>query len=735
MATDAIKVGIDVETRQAIRALADVAKGLKDTEEGAKKSEGAFSRFRGALNEGSDTAERWHSNISSAVSVLAEFTAATAAGAAAHEQHERALRNLGSAYDAVQRQTQGAIDAESALRMQQTLTQSGLRLNSEEMGAAARAARDYALATGTETSEALGQLTDALVGAEAEGLRRFGVTVDATKTRSENFRSALQQLERQQRGMAPAAQTMAEANAQLSRSWSELSNSLFSDLARWADLQSNIAGVSDALRTLREAHGDLSSLVAGGAEGTQVAAAAANDNARLALRAEYDRMADRIRSEVPANMQDRVNFAPSRALNDAQLRSFISRAQQSGTWGQTYDDFVNFASETRGVREESEAARARVGAARNARLAAEQRAREEADRAQAAQERAQSASPAQYDATRFELADAINAFFDRLQASGMGTPTRARATYGSSLAELADLQSAQSGLLSGFGVRTAGRRPGEDLATYLQRSLAANDTGLGALVDQRTGKDNARYELGVAVAANERELALTRRAMQLGNADTDEGLRGKANDARQREEEIARRGNIGAQFRDAFIPAAEQTKTAAEMMAEGVKGAFDAMTGAVTNHVAAIIEGRESIGEALRGIAHDTLLSLAQTATKEALMETARGTAKLAASYGADPTAYGHFAAAGIYAAVAVGAGLGAYATGAPSASAASGGAGRTPPAAASAGVGSGQQGGGGNTYLINVNGTVMDREGTANAVLEAVNDAVGRGGVLRRAA
>ena len=222
--------------------------------------------------------------------------------------------------------------------------------------------------------------------AAAGGLRRFGVTVDATKTRSENFRSALQQLERQQRGMAPAAQTMAEANAQLSRSWSELSNSLFSDLARWADLQSNIAGVSDALRTLREAHGDLSSLVAGGAEGTQVAAAAANDNARLALRAEYDRMADRIRSEVPANMQDRVNFAPSRALNDAQLRSFISRAQQSGTWGQTYDDFVNFASETRGVREESEAARARVGAARNARLAAEQRAREEADRAQAAQE-------------------------------------------------------------------------------------------------------------------------------------------------------------------------------------------------------------------------------------------------------------------------------------------------------------------------------------------------------------
>ena len=57
----------------------------------------------------------------------------------------------------------------------------------------------------------------------------------------------------------------------------------------------------------------------------------------------------------------------------------------------------------------------------------------------------------------------------------------------------------------------------------------------------------------------------------------------------------------------------------------------------------------------------------------------------------------------------------------------------RTPPAAASAG-GSGRGSSEGTAITINVNGTVMDREGTADSIRELLNDSLSRGGVLRAA-
>ena len=39
-----------------------------------------------------------------------------------------------------------------------------------------------------------------------------------------------------------------------------------------------------------------------------------------------------------------------------------------------------------------------------------------------------------------------------------------------------------------------------------------------------------------------------------------------------------------------------------------------------------------------------------------------------------------------------------------------------------------------GTNVTINVNGTVMDREGTADSIRELLNDSLSRGGVLRAA-
>jgi hypothetical protein len=728
--SDSLSVQFTVDVDGAVRSLRDVTNNLKQAAEAAKQKEAKLEGLKASAKSAGDTLKFLAEKALDVVNTLRE-------GAAAAEAHERALRLLGSAsqlnargfiaqadaFAAVTRQTNGAFSATEALRTQQTLVQSGMRVTSDELGIITRAAREYALATGTEASQAVEQLTDALVGGEADGLRRFGVSLREGQTRTEAFRSALTQLEQTQRGLAPSAQTMAETNAALSRSWAELSNTLTSNVAKWLNLQEVLQGVVRALNDVQQAQGDISAVFGDNTRADRDRAAQQADERRTeAIRSGY--IATRARAARRLGAVEET-FGSANVLNEAQMLAQI-RQLDSAT---NIAEYMAAAADSRGLESDNRAARGRVAAAREQRLAGEAAAARRDEQARIQRERAQSASPAQYDATRFELADAINAFFDRLQASGMGTPTRGRATYGSSLAELADLQSAQSGLLSGFGVRTAGRRPGEDLATYLQRSLAANDTGLSALAERREGKENARYEMGVAAAANERELVLTRRAMQLGNVETDEGLRRKADETRTRNEELARRGDVGAQFRDAFLPAAEETKTAAERMAEGVSGAFNTMTGSLRTHIAALVTGKENIVAALKGIAHETMLSLAQEAAVRSAMSLAGGIAA-AVTPGGQGTAVGLFAAAGVYAGVAALAGVGAYAT-RPSEAAASAGGGASAQrlgAPASAAAANGGRAGGPSSVTINVNGAVIDREGFESAVVSGLRGARQRG-------
>jgi hypothetical protein len=196
------------------------------------------------------------------------------------------------------------------------------------------------------------------------------------------------------------------------------------------------------------------------------------------------------------------------------------------------------------------------------------------------------------------------------------------------------------------------------------------------------------------------------------------------------------RNSMQVQFTNATVSAFRLQETTAE----GATGVFNAAMGTMTSsfksHLEAVILGRESIGDALKGIAQDTLVALASEAAVQAIMETAKGIAKLAGSYGTDGTAAGHFAAAGMYAAVATAAGVGAYAltqTGGGGGQQQSAGAGNNSagPTRAGGPGGSGSQGGS-VTYVVNVNGTVMDREGTANALVGLLDDASMRGRIPR---
>jgi hypothetical protein len=175
------------------------------------------------------------------------------------------------------------------------------------------------------------------------------------------------------------------------------------------------------------------------------------------------------------------------------------------------------------------------------------------------------------------------------------------------------------------------------------------------------------------------------------------------------------------QFARAFAANADLVGTSAQHMAGIGSRAFQTLTNSFKAHLGALIEGRETIGEALRGITHEVLLQIAEESAVQAIFETAKGFAALA-SY-QYPQATGHFTSAAMYAGLAVGSGLGAFATNPSQASANTSTGGTQPRERASVGGGSGGSGEGGNvTINYVVNGSVYHGEQAQDEVVHLAN-------------
>lgn len=129
-----------------------------------------------------------------AVAGISAATMALGRAAGEAENNDRAIRLLGGAYDRVRDATSDTVTAQQALTLQQGLVQSGLNVSGEQLAALTRRAREFALATGGETTEALGQMLDAMRGLEVEGLRRYGVTLQSTGDRQRDFDSVVRRL-------------------------------------------------------------------------------------------------------------------------------------------------------------------------------------------------------------------------------------------------------------------------------------------------------------------------------------------------------------------------------------------------------------------------------------------------------------------------------------------------------------------------------------------------------------
>lgn len=130
-------------------------------------------------------------------------------------------------------------------------------------------------------------------------------------------------------------------------------------------------------------------------------------------------------------------------------------------------------------------------------------------------------------------------------------------------------------------------------------------------------------------------------------------------------------------FTDRMEELSGRRRSAAQMEAEAVTGAFGAMGEAFSSHLQAVIAGREDLGTALQGMLSDTLMAISKESAIKAGLYLAEGFASLV-SYQYDRAAAA-FAASAIFTGVAVASGLGgaALAPAAPATSAASGAADR----------------------------------------------------------
>jgi len=271
-----VKDGIDIpfsapgadESARAVKALGNALTKLRDdvtalvaafekdtqaTKKDAEETEKAAKAkrsFADAAGEATDKANELFDELKNAAGAYAGVTAAalgfaavTLKLAANHEQEIRTVSKLGGAYAQVQAATNGVVTAQEALKAQQALVQSGLRVSDAELAAITRKARDFALATGTDATQALDQLVEGLRQGEAGSLRKYGIAVDANKSRTRQFHDSLADLQKEQ---AKSAAQQTTLNEELSKT----PGLLHSVVGSMANAVSQALGFDKALRGL-----------------------------------------------------------------------------------------------------------------------------------------------------------------------------------------------------------------------------------------------------------------------------------------------------------------------------------------------------------------------------------------------------------------------------------------------------------------------------------------------------
>lgn len=641
----------------------------------ADKSLSAGQRLRAGLGGVAQTAQL----ISSSVSALREYGAAFTEAAISGDRHRRALAILGNAYQAVAAATHGAVSAEQALAVQQKLAQSGLNLTAQELGTVTRAAREYALRTGTDTTQALDQLTEALRNGEAGGLRRFGVALTNTKTRGEALSQSLMQLQAAQTGTTPSAETLGESYERMSRTFRESSGAAAVAIAEALRLGETFQRVAGWIQGAASAYqGWLESISTGGApvthqRGVPGAPGGGGGGGGGGSGGTGGGGAPTPPGGIGATTASGRGFGADQALGGG------GGGGGGPSIRQLRKDFQDAYREALAAGIQLNDLQAKEGET------FEQYGRRVRDTVQLAGAAYQEFARNRGESVAHALTRITNALKEAKEQNDR-------------LSEL--MQNASSVRRQGSGSRSMAQ---EMAATAgIDAQLIALERGDKINVDGGSG------EFNLDAPAN----------------DNAGGYAGKgALIKRAREQQ-----DVMLQLSRATKSFVESQKTGAEGVAEVWSGMMQSMTASFKQHLAAVVTGKETIGEALQGILQETLLNLTVESAAKAIFELAEGVAAAASYRYAE--AGQHFTAAGIYTAVAATAGVATY--GLSQLQAGAQGGQNVTPQSDRAGRGatsesnvSGQQSGG--TVVINVNGALFN-EGVEDSVVRAIDRAASRG-------
>jgi len=717
------------ESAATLRAISVAMQGLGTaTQDAGAKASAVKSAFD--FNQIVDAARTSYD----AVTRLAAGVAALASEQAQLDANSSRLGlNFDQAADAAGRFT----DETEAMTAATRLNEAGIRLSQEQLDSLTRVAARFAQNTGTTTREAIDTLTQGLITGSERGLRPFGgelVRVAGESHTAEQRLAALttqaghtaqatddaaSSMERFVDSIDDTKRALATAFAQGITDTLELSAAADTAGNKFEILNEDIVSAGRTMGTVVVGIGNGIAAVAGG-----VATAIAAMISGIVAGAEAaGAVVDRLRAGQVRGLGD----AASTAFRASVADSPITRALMDFTAGRA--DAANRIADrglagdegnTFGAREQrmADAATAAGMAAQERALGAGRGAsagggggRSGPTEAEtyAAADRAKIVEADQYRRDQERARELLQMRADRELSTEILRVERERAQVAREVADSWAEQVTHSEEYARIQARSRGLEQESVAASEVRilRARAAGQRGESA-IGQRAELEDARDP------AVQRE-----RIDEMRRAHTLERERAH----------LTQRYEMQRSFTDRMEELHSTEADGTRALAEGVSGAFQGMGQAIAKHAQGLLDGKESVGEALQGMLSDTLASLAQQAIVKGAMETAEGIAALAGVVTA-PLAPGHFAAAGAYFGVAALAGIGAAATAPSSASAAPAAPAPERESAARVSGSKGSASGDGATvYNVNFGGPMYGTGGVRQAARQMVG-AINRGGI-----
>lgn len=175
--------------------------------------------------------------------------------------YRQAIESHAVSVGAAERATAGLIETVELHRQAARLEAEGVRVTEEQLRSLAVASTEYARRSGKDVTEAFEELTDAVIEAEAEGMRPYGVAVREGSTQAQRQQQVLAELTRRYADQTVAVEDTSEAISVLEHTWASAWAEMVLTLEREGGLIREIVegittvlqDVTNALETQRRA--------------------------------------------------------------------------------------------------------------------------------------------------------------------------------------------------------------------------------------------------------------------------------------------------------------------------------------------------------------------------------------------------------------------------------------------------------------------------------------------------